>query len=234
MKTNHAFLIGASLVLASLIFGIFFYGARMSDNTIAVVGTATKRFDSDIVKWRISLARNLSPTEVSGGYNLIQKDLQSLKKTLLEKGLGDSDITIQPINTSPFYDREGRVSGYMLQQGVFVITSKMNVVEELALNPVSLTDKGAFLQNSNLEYFYSKLSDIKLALLAEATADARRRAEEIARNSHVSLGNVTSLRSGVFQINEPFSAEVSDYGMYNTQTKQKDITVTVRASFKIE
>jgi hypothetical protein len=78
------------------------------------------------------------------------------------------------------------------------------------------------------------LSDIKLELLAEATKDAQKRALEIAKNSNVRLGNVTSLRVGVFQITEPFSTEVSDYGMYNTRTKQKDITVTVRASFKIQ
>jgi hypothetical protein len=71
-------------------------------------------------------------------------------------------------------------------------------------------------------------------LLSEATKDALKRAEEIAKNSGAELGPVSSLRAGVFQINEPFSNEVSDYGMYNTQAKIKDITVTVRAAFKIK
>ena len=164
---------------------------------------------------------------------LIQNDLQFLKRLLTEKGLQEKELTIQPINTLPNYSREGQISGYNLQQGVFVITSNIAAVEDIALNPAALIDKGIILQNSNLEYFYSKLSDIKMELLAEATKDAQRRASEIARNSNVHLGNVTSLRVGVFQITEPFSTEVSDYGMYNTQTKQKDITVTVRASFKI-
>jgi hypothetical protein len=233
MKTVHALLIGVSLIISALIFGIFFYNARSSDNTINVVGMATKRFDSDIVKWRITIGRNTGLGDVSHGYSLIQNDLQFLKKLLAEKGLGDKELTIQPINTIPNYSREGQISGYNLQQGVFVITSNIPAVEEIALNPAALTEKGILLQNSNLEYFYSKLSDIKMELLAEATKDAQKRAEEIAKNSNVYLGNVTSLRVGVFQITEPFSTEVSDYGMYNTLTKQKDITVTVRASFKI-
>jgi hypothetical protein len=121
----------------------------------------------------------------------------------------------------------------MLQQSLFVITAKIEAIEDLALNPSVLTERGAVLQNSSLEYFYSKLADIKTELLAEAAKDAQRRAGEIAKNSGVSLGKVASLRAGVFQITEPFSTEVSDYGMYNTQTKQKDITVTVRATFNL-
>jgi hypothetical protein len=234
MKTAHVIVLGASLMIAALIFGIFFYSARSSDDTINVVGMATKRFDSDIVKWRITISRNTALNDVSRGYLLIQNDLQFLKKLLVEKGLQEKELTIQPINTLPNYSREGQISGYNLQQGVFVITSNIAAVEDIALNPTGLIEKGVILQNSDLEYFYSKLSDIKLELLAEATKDAQKRAFEIARNSNVRLGNVTSLRVGVFQITEPFSTEVSDYGMYNTRTKQKDITVTVRASFRIQ
>jgi hypothetical protein len=234
MKTNHAILLGAGLVIAALVFGIFFYTARISDNTIAVVGAATKRFSSDIVKWRITLSRDTGLSDVASGYARIQEDLGFLKGLLAQKGIAEGDITIQPINTMSRYGQSGGVVGYMLQQSVFVITSKIEAIEDLALNPSVLTERGAVLQNSSLEYFYSKLADIKTELLAEAAKDAQRRAEEITRNSGVALGKVASLRAGVFQITEPFSTEVSDYGMYNTQTKQKDITVTVRATFKIK
>jgi len=219
--------------MAAVVFGIFFYNARSSDDTINVVGMATKRFDSDIVKWRITIGRNTGLNDISHGYSLIQNDLQFLKKLFTEKGFQEKELTIQPINTLPNYSREGQISGYNLQQGIFVITSNISAVEDIALNPAALIDQGIILQNSNLEYFYSRLSDIKMELLAEATKDAQKRAFEIAQNSSVHLGNVTSLRVGVFQITEPFSTEVSDYGMYSTLTKQKDITVTVRASFKI-
>lgn len=234
MRTNHAILLSAGLVTAALVFGAFFYSSRASDDTVAVVGSATERFTSDIVKWRISLSRDTGLTDVNSGYPLLREDIAFLTSLLIEKGIGEGDITVQPINMMSRYGREGGVVGYQLMQNVYVITSKMEIVEDLALNPGVLTEKGAVLQNSNLEYFYSKLADIKTEMLAEAAKDARRRAEEIARNSGVSLGNVVSLRSGVFQITEPFSTEVSDYGMYNTQTKQKDITVTVRATFKIK
>jgi len=233
MRIGHAIILSAGVVIAALVFGVFFYGARMAEDTIAVVGSATKRFTSDIVKWRITLTRDTGLSDVGSGYPLIREDLSYLKKLLADKGIAETDITIQPINMNSRYGREAGVVGYQLVQSVFVITSKMDAIEDLALNPSVLTEKGAVLQNSSLEYFYSKLADIKAELLSDAAQDARRRAEEIVRNSKVSVGKVTSLRTGVFQITEPFSTEVSDYGMYNTATKQKDITVTVRATFKI-
>jgi hypothetical protein len=37
----------------------------------------------------------------------------------------------------------------------------------------------------------------------------------------------------VFQITEPYSTEVSGFGVHNTATRQKEITVTVHASFAL-
>jgi len=233
MKTGQILILGCSFVAAALVFGLFFYNSRAVEDSVGTVGAATKRFDSDIVKWRITLNRTTSPTELNQGFNMLQNDLKSLTALLEDKGIKAEDMTIQPINTNPVMNREGQKTGYNLQQSAFVITSQIKAIEELALNPAVLVDKGLIMQNSNLEYFYSKLSDIKMELVAEATKDAKRRAEEMVKNSGGTLGNIASLKAGVFQITEPYSNEVSDYGMYNTQTKQKDITVTVRATFAI-
>ena len=39
---------------------------------------------------------------------------------------------------------------------------------------------------------------------------------------------------GVFQITAPNSRDVSDYGVYDTQTIDKDITSVVSVSFAVE
>lgn len=233
MKTAQAIILGSSIVIASVLFGIFFYVARSSDDTINVVGAATKRFDSDIVKWRITLSRTSHETALAGGYKMLQGDVEALRRLLTGKNIGENDIMLQPINSDRVYGPQGQTSTFNIQQTLIVITSNIPAVEELALNPAELVESGVILQNSHLEYLNSKLAELKMELLSEATKDARRRAEEIAKNSGAALGSVTSLRAGVFQINEPFSNEVSDYGMYNTQAKVKDITVTVRAEFRI-
>jgi hypothetical protein len=89
------------------------------------------------------------------------------------------------------------------------------------------------LDNSYVEYHSSQINTLKHDLLAAATQDARKRAEQIAQTAGASLGTLRSARSGVFQIKEPYSASADDYGMFDTSTRHKEITVTVRAEFAL-
>ena len=118
-----------------------------------------------------------------------------------------------------------------MQQSLFVVSTDVDKLEKLALNPSGVLSKGLVLQSTYLEYHSTKLSDLKRELLADATRDARRRAEEIAMTSGMSIATMSSARAGVFQITETYSTEVTDYGVYNTSTREKDITVTVNATF---
>lgn len=233
MRVKEAVILGVAIILAAAVFGVLFYQSRSHVNTVAVVGSATERFESDIIKWRISISRSVGLDEIRNGYTLIKNDLQVVTDELKSRGINEKDITIQPVNTSQRYDNNGQPVGYELQQGLFVVSGDISKVENLALNPGALFER-VFISQSYLEYYFSKLSDIKKQLLAEATKDAGRRAEEIAQNAGAEIDNIESARSGVFQITEPYSTEVSDYGIYSTSTRLKDITVTVRVSFTLK
>lgn len=231
MRTTAAALLGISLVLAAVLFGSFFYRARLESGTIKVTGAASRRYKADIAKWRISIGRSVGLTGLDAGYSALRADRDALLKFLAARAVPETCISVQPVNRGYNYDRDGNVTGYTLSQSFDVVTSDPAAVEKLALNPDMLYEQGVALQNSSLEYYLSSLPDIKKELIAEATRDARARAEEIARNSGARLGRVESARAGVFQITEPYSTEVTDYGIYSTATREKDVTITVTASF---
>ncbi|HTW91157.1 MAG TPA: SIMPL domain-containing protein [bacterium] len=233
MRTVVAAILGLSFVAGAAVFGNFFYRARAQDNTIRVVGAATKRYDSDIVKWRVSVGRNTGLGDASAGYPDTRKAFKALMAALKAAGIGDSEISVQPINRTPVTDNNGNSTGYSFSQSVYVISKDIATVEKLALNPDEMFLRGVALQSSALEYYFSRLPDIKKELLAEAARDARQRAVEIAKNSGAGIGAMRSARAGVFQITEPYSTEVSDYGIYNTSTRQKDVTVTVTTEFGV-
>jgi hypothetical protein len=67
----------------------------------------------------------------------------------------------------------------------------------------------------------------------EATQDAQRRADEIAGSAGSRVGALLSARAGVFQITEPYSTEVSGFGVHCTATRRKEITVTVHGDFEL-
>lgn len=231
--TTEALVVGISVMAAATIFCIFFYSTRSSQETISVVGAATGRFESDVVKWRIAISRPAKAETIRQAYGLLSGDLKTVEDELRTAGIDSSEITIQPVNTQPVYQPKGEME-YNLNQFIIVISRDIQTVSKLALDPGTLVSKGVIVQSSTLEYYFSKLAEIKQKLLSEATQDAMKRAQAIADNAGMKVGHLLSARAGVFQITEPYSTEVSSYGIYNTATQEKDITVTVHCTFKLQ
>jgi hypothetical protein len=224
--------VAGGLVLAALIFGLLFKQARGWQHTVSVTGSATQSFVSDIAKWRLVLSRQVSDGGQSQGYAQLREDAERLRDRLRAAGVADTAMSLLPPTAQPQWGREGVRSGYNLQQPIYVISSSPGL-EQLALDPGAFTSPGTSIDQSQLEYFYTDIARLKHSLLGAATRDALRRAEEIAKSTNSSVGDIISARAGVFQITEPYSTEVSGMGMYNTSTRAKEIMVTVHASFSL-
>ena len=229
-----ATIMAAGLVLAAIAFGLFFKDSRQPNQTLSVTGSATQAFVSDIVKWRLTLSRQVGEGEQSAAYVQLRADADRLREQLRAAGVSDTAFSLMPPNAQPMWGREGVRTGYQVQQPLFVISNRPDVLEQLATNPGAFTSAGTALDMSQLEYFYSNIAQLKHSLLGAATRDAHKRAEEIAKSAGSEVGDVVSARAGVFQITEPYSTEVSGMGMYNTGTRRKEITVTVHASFSLK
>ena len=226
-------IVAVGLILAAAVFGIFFKSARGAEHTLRVTGSASKGFVADIAKWRLTLSRQVSDGGQSDGYAALRDEAARLRATLSTAGLPDSAFTVLPPSAQPMW-ANGERSGYQLQQPIYVISDRPEILERLATDPAAFASGGTAVDNSQIEYFYSGLAELKHSLLADATRDARRRAEEIASATDAAIGGIASARSGVFQITEPYSTEVSGMGMYSTSTRRKEIAVTVHADFQLE
>ena len=228
-----AALIAAGLVLAALVFGLFFKATRSGERTLRVVGSASQPFTADVVKWRLTLSRMVPEGEQAAGYTALRQNAERLRLALREAGVPDTAFSLQPVNAQPWYGPQGVRTGYNLQQPIFIISDQPEKLEQLSISPGSFLSDGTALELSQLEYFYSEIAQLKHSLLGAATKDAQARAGEIARSAGGSVGDVVSARAGVFQITEPYSTEVSGYGMHSTATRKKEITVTVHADFRL-
>jgi hypothetical protein len=83
-------------------------------------------------------------------------------------------------------------------------------------------------------YFYTKLDELKIEMLATATENAKQRAENMAKASGNRIGFMRSARMGVFQITSPNSTDVSDSGINDTSSIEKKVTAVVSVTFSIE
>ena len=77
------------------------------------------------------------------------------------------------------------------------------------------------------------IASLRPALLWQATKDAVERAKVLVGAPGGKLGKLRDVNVGVFQVTSPNSTDVSDYGVYDTSTLEKDVTAVVNVSFAL-
>lgn len=228
-----ALILGASLVLSFVIASFTFYRLRATD-TITSTGSAKESVVSDQVKWTSSIMRPVKLASIKAGYAEMDSDLKAVKAFLAANGITDDMITISPVVMNEVYDQsQGADKNYNLSQTVTVQSNDVQKIDALSKNTNSLIGQGVFFSTSSLEFYYSGLPDARVGLLAQAVADAKARAEQLASAGHEKIGALKSASNGVVQVMAPNSVEVSDYGTYDTSSINKEIMVTVKATFAI-
>jgi hypothetical protein len=106
-------------------------------------------------------------------------------------------------------------------------------VSAISREVTQLINEGILIESKKPEYLYTKLADIKVAILADAARDAKARAEQIADNTGSRIGALRNARMGVLQITPPDSTEVTGYGINDTTSLEKDVTAVVNLTFAL-
>jgi hypothetical protein len=226
------------LVASVLVASAAFYSAKKLDNVISVTGSAQQKITSDVVKWKASFVRNVSPAEVAIGYKNIQGDFNIIQKYLSDNKITASELSISPANMQPiynYYNGSQTLTGYTITQRLEVQSGDISKITELEKRaPSELSARGLTFTNDGEEFYYTKFSDLKVAMLAEATKNAQKRADEIAKSTGRVVGDLKSADMGVFQVTAVNSVDVNDYGSYDTSALEKQVTAVVRGSFYIK
>ena len=120
-----------------------------------------------------------------------------------------------------------------MHQTISVGTSNVENIAEAAGEVTDLLREGIFVSGGKPSYTYSGVSDAKVQIIAQAAANARTRAEEITKKAGGNITEIKDIRQGVIQITTPNSTQVSSYGINDTSTIMKDISVVVTVEFGI-
>jgi hypothetical protein len=232
---KSAWIISFGIIIAACVFGLFFYSSRIPDRTIRVVGYATQDFEADIVKWSFNLSVPVPLNGLNDGYRQMKNKLDTFQKIWDLKKIEVDEFQVRPVSVQKSYGEYGKISGYTIEQNIYIISKNINAIEKITINPVDFAKMNLAFEYSRIEYFSSQLEDIKKQLLSYATKNARERAEEIvAMTESAKIGKMLSARAGIFQITEPLSTDIAGYGIHSTSTRNKTIKVTVNAVFSID
>ena len=248
-NTLAAIVLGIALIVSTFVGATYFLKAKRLGDTISVTGSTEKTVTSDTIKWTGNFTRQAGLDGLKQGSDQIKADLKTVQDYLKSRGIDDKEMTVQPPTVTPTcegqnpmgWDKFGnqncgsnRTTGYTLQQTITLESIKVDEVTKIAQDAQSaFADKGILFGSNNPEYYYSKLADLKLDMLEEATKNAQERAGRIVKSTGSAIGKLQSASMGVFQVTAVNSTEVSDYGAYDTATKEKKVTAIVRTTFSL-
>jgi uncharacterized protein len=241
MRDRIPLLAGLSLLAIAIFLGAAFVadGIRDRDGSnevITVTGSAKKQIVSDFVIWNASIASQRETAAAAA--KELETWTKEIRTYLTSNGVEADELTIQPISTETLTgDSDGgdsRIVGYRLTRSFEVRSPRVDDIRTVADRSSELIARGIPFAPQPPQYVFTKLADIRPELLAAATKDAQNRGEVLVEATGAELGSLRGVDVGVFQVTSPNSVEVSDYGVYDTATVDKEVTAVVNVTFALD
>lgn len=198
-------LVGLGLMVGGSAIGWGLSHMRDDARVVTVRGLAERDVVADLATWTLAFA--------STGSNLAdvqrQSDAQSLavRRFLEAQGFGPQEVRQQAItvnqwvDNNPAYGPEGRAN-ISIRQSLQLRTTNIAAAQKAHAAQAALVRAGVALEegNTRMVYSFTKLNNIKPAMIAEATRDARKGAEQFAHDSDTSVGSIRRAQQGYFSI----------------------------------
>lgn len=243
MKTHlNSLIIGLAIVLTAMTFSSAFKNRNRTNNSISVTGLGSKDFVSDLIVWNGSFIKKSETLKEA--YAELDKDRESIKSYLISKKVKAESIVFSAVDIEKefdaVYDNAGNkiksvFTGYRLKQNIQIESNEVDNIESISRQVSELINSGIEFYSSNPQYYYTKLAELKIEMIAEATKDANIRAKKIADNAGSGVGRLKNADMGVFQIVAQNSSEEYSWGgSFNTTSKRKTATITVKLEYESE
>ena len=178
------------------------------DRKVSVKGLSEREVDADKVTWPIlskELGNNLPEL-----YDRIEVTQNKIKKFLLNNGVKENEITVNApvvidLNADQ-YNTNQRTFRYNITSIITVTSRNVKLVRgiisrqgELLKEGVAIVDGG---YNNPVQYDFVSFNSMKPKMMEEAIANARKTAEQFAKNSDSKLNKIVSADQGQFSIDD--------------------------------
>jgi len=226
-------LIGMLALAVAVVLGALFVSSavravKRSRDTITVTGSAKRPITADLVTWNLSIS-SADGDPAAASRELVAK-AGKVRAFLKNAGLEAKE---PPVATEETSEKQfgARVTIYQLTQDFDVTTKDIDKAEAAAAKVSALFAQGIAVSAQPLQYVSTQLGQARIEALKQATADAKRRAQTLVEGLGGHLGAARRADVGVFQITPRNSTDVSDYGINDTSSREKDVTAVVTVTF---
>jgi hypothetical protein len=202
-----AAVVSVGVALSGWFIGNGFFQGRAADRFVTVKGVSERDVKANIALWPLSFVS--TDDELTRAQAKIKESYEKVLDFLERHGIDPATAEVQKLEVTdrladPY--RTGPVpSRYIIAETVMVRTDTPETVAKASQAVGELVDGGVVLSsrvgpNSGPTFLFSGLSELKPEMIAEATAKARRAAEQFAKDSGSEIGRIRRANQGVFVI----------------------------------
>ncbi|ULQ60872.1 SIMPL domain-containing protein [Brucepastera parasyntrophica] len=203
-----ASILAAGLMITGLVLAMGIASIRSDERTVSVRGLSEREFPADMAVWPLTFS--------VGGNSLpairqdIIKKIDIITDYLEKHGLSSEEFTVKEpsitdTSTDPYMNRNEQTWTYIAKNVVLVRSSNIEAVTRALADSLQLLDAGIALArsyDSQVQYLFTALNDVKPDMIAEATQNARKAAEQFARDSGSKVGKIKWASQGLFSIDD--------------------------------
>ena len=210
---------------------------------IRITGSAKKRITSDLIEWAATV--DAKAPDRTAAYKELRGEVDRAVAFLQKQGIKAEEIRpqsasfkqefeVQYIGVGPNRIEKRIPIGYSTSETITVRSTDVARIEKASREITSLLEQGVSITSNDPLYYYTRLGELKLEMLAAAGRDARSRADNILRSTGGgSIGKLLGADMGIININPANSTQTSEQGNNDTTSLEKDIITIVHADYEL-
>lgn len=208
-----AFVLGLFLCAGLIGLGYYlangFLQAKALERTVTVKGLSERDVPTDVAIWPIKFT--VADNDLVALYAVVEKNNALIVDFLKARGFTDNEITVA---VPAIVDRQAQAYGndgdakyrYTATSSISVYSQNVDQVRATMNDLVELGKQGLAIAGQDYEartqFLFTKLNELKPAMIEEATRNAREVATKFAQDSDSRLGKIKSANQGQFSIED--------------------------------
>lgn len=248
MKTKNFWIIAVALVLSfginALLIGNALQRFKMDDRFVSVKGLSEREVKADLVVWNIQT--RIVNDNLLEGSDKIEEAKNKIVEFLIQKQISKDDIITE--GSSVIDKRANQYENYqqmntpryLITQIIQIRSSNVDLVQNVSRMTGELLQAGVVISNNEygnpIQYYFTKLNDIKPEMISEATQKAREAAQKFATENDSKLGRLKKANQGLFTIVDRTASLSGGEGGYASSTVDiyKKVRVVISAEYSIK
>jgi uncharacterized protein len=226
---GKAWLASAGLLSAGLIAGGYLMGdglvrMKQADRAVTVRGLAEREVTADLATWTI--AYSAKGSDLQSAQAKADADTKSIRAFF--GSLGFDGDAVQPTGANVAQYSDQGVTTYTVKQRMSLRTTDIKKAQDAVKRQFDLVKQGVELdEGSGMAFTYTKLNAIKPEMIAAATKDARKGAEQFAKDSGTDVGSIKSASQGYFEVTARDGDGQGGWGVSDSPYKKVRVVTTV-------